>query len=141
MADPRPIEVEANVEDKDIGFVREGLEVEVKFDAFPFTRYGLLKGRVRKLGRDAAPVPSAPQTAISNTSNGAQGATPNGATDSGYRAAVSLDLDFMLVNDRHERMQPGMRVAVEIITGDRRVIGYLLSPVVQGGVSEAGRKR
>ena len=120
--------------------MREGQEGQVKFDAFPFTRYGLIKGRVRKLGRDATPLPSSAQTAISNTSNSASGATPNGATDSGYRAAVLLDHDFIVVDDRREQIQPGMRVAVEIKTGERRVIEYLLSPVVQA-VSEAGRER
>ena len=45
--------VEAQAGNGDIGFVREGQEVAVKLEAFPFTRYGLLKGHVRKLGRDA----------------------------------------------------------------------------------------
>jgi hemolysin D len=52
VPDGAGVEAEANVENKDIGFVREGQEVEVKFDAFPFTRYGLIKGKVRKLSHD-----------------------------------------------------------------------------------------
>ena len=54
--------------------------------------------------------------------------------------AILLDLDFIAINDRHLQIHPGMRVAVGIKTGERRVIGYLLSPVVQA-VSEAGRER
>ena len=46
----------------------------------------------------------------------------------------------MMVHDNREMSQPGMRVAVEIKTGERRVIEYLLSPVVQA-VSEAGKER
>jgi len=43
-------------------------------------------------------------------------------------------------HDNREKIRPGMRGAVEIRTGERRVIAYLLSPVVQA-VSEAGRER
>src|SRR5215510_4067405 len=54
VPDGTGIEVDALVQNKDIGFVQEGQDVEVKLEAFPFTRYGLIGGRVRKLGRDAA---------------------------------------------------------------------------------------
>ena len=47
---------------------------------------------------------------------------------------------FIAVHDNMEKVHPRMRVAVEIKTGERRVIEYLLSPVVQA-VSEAGRER
>ena len=53
VPDGTGIEIEAQVENKDIGFVREGQPVEIKYDAFPFTRYGLANGTVRRLGRDA----------------------------------------------------------------------------------------
>ena len=48
--------------------------------------------------------------------------------------------DWIEVNGRHEPIRPGMRVSAEIKTGERRVIEYLLSPVVQA-VKEAGRER
>jgi membrane fusion protein, hemolysin D len=46
----------------------------------------------------------------------------------------------VLLNGRHEKIRAGMRVSAEIKTGDRRVIEYLLSPVMQA-VKEAGRAR
>ena len=57
-----------------------------------------------------------------------------------YGASILLGLGFIVVHDDREKIQPAVRVAVEIKTGERRVIEYLLSPVVQG-VSEAGRER
>ena len=48
--------------------------------------------------------------------------------------------DWILVDGRHEKIRAGMRVSAEIKTGDRRVIEYLLSPVMQA-VKEAGRER
>jgi hemolysin D len=140
VPDGAGIEVEANVENKDIGFVREGQAVEVKFDAFPFTRYGLVKGTVKKLGRDAAPA-SAPQAGVtkgSSTQTQAVAQAANG--ELAYLAKITLAQDWIAVADQRERLQPGMRVSAEIKTGDRKVIEYILSPVVQV-VSEAGRER
>src|SRR5215472_3496166 len=59
VPDGTGIEVDCLVQNKDIGFIQEGQDVEVKLEAFPFTRYGVVRGRVRKLGRDAAANPSA----------------------------------------------------------------------------------
>ncbi|WP_238183900.1 HlyD family type I secretion periplasmic adaptor subunit, partial [Methylobacterium trifolii] len=48
-----PVEIEALVLNKDIGFVTPGQEVTVKVDSFPFTRYGTAEGRVLRISRDA----------------------------------------------------------------------------------------
>ena len=49
VPDDAGIEIDAQVENMDIGFVHEGQSVEIKLDAFPFTRYGLITGTVRSL--------------------------------------------------------------------------------------------
>lgn len=141
VPDGAGIEIEAMVENKDIGFVREGQEVELKFDAFPFTRYGLIKGRLRKIGRDAAPSFQPGSAAPTSASSGATAAATNAsASDLSYPTKITLSRDWIMVDERKETIQPGMRVAAEIKTGDRRVIEFLLSPVMQT-VSEAGRER
>jgi hemolysin D len=133
VPDGTRIEVDALVQNKDVGFVQEGQEVEVKLDAFPFTRYGLVRGRLRKLARDAA-------TAAAPGPAGAAGAQGAAAGELAYPAKVSLAQDWIEVDGRREPIRPGMRVQAEIKTSDRRVIEYLLSPVVQA-VKEAGRER
>jgi hemolysin D len=141
VPDGTGIEVEANVENKDIGFVREGQEVEVKLDAFPFTRYGLVKGKVRKLSHDATPTTMPPQDRSSpKDAQSAGNAQQQPTSDLAYSAKITLDRDWIGVEDKQERFQPGMRVSAEIKTGDRRVIDYILSPVMQT-VAEAGRER
>ena len=61
--------------------------------------------------------------------------------NSAYPAkAATLLRDWILVDGREEKIRAGMRVSAEIKTGDRRVIEYLLSPVMQA-VKEAGRER
>jgi hemolysin D len=142
VPDGTGIEVDCLVPNKDIGFVGEGQDVEVKLEAFPFTRYGLVQGRVRKLGRDAATNPNAaPPGSLAALGQmpqpGTSGAPP---AELAYPAKVTLLQDWILVDGRHEKIRAGMRVSAEIKTGDRRVIEYILSPVVQA-VKEAGRER
>jgi hemolysin D len=141
VPDGTGIEIEANVENKDIGFVREGQEVEVKIDAFPFTRYGLIKGAVRKLGRDASSGSATQGGTARDAATQAQAASAQASGgELAYPAKITLAQDWIGVDDKRERLQPGMRVSAEIKTGDRRVIEYILSPVMQA-VSEAGRER
>jgi membrane fusion protein, hemolysin D len=137
VPDGAGIEIDCLVPNKDIGFVSEGQDVEIKFEAFPFTRYGLVPGRVRKLGRDAATAPSAGSDIAQNPMAGMAGAQP---AHLAYPARVTLLRDWILVDGQHEPIRAGMRVSTEIKTGDRRVIEYLLSPVLQAA-KEAGRER
>ncbi|MBV9077672.1 MAG: HlyD family type I secretion periplasmic adaptor subunit [Methylobacteriaceae bacterium] len=132
------IEIEALVQNADIGFVGEGQEVEVKLEAFPFTRYGLVRGRLRKLGRDAAT--AAPGPSVGGAPTSSAGVAPPGAADLAYPAKVALAQDWIGVDGRREPIRAGMRVSAEIRTGERRVLEYLLSPVVQA-LQEAGRER
>jgi len=128
------------VPNKDIGFVGEGQNVELKLEAFPFTRYGLVQGRVRKLGRDAATNPNTapPGSAMAQTpTSGLSGAQ---LAELAYPAKVTLLQEWILVDGRQEKIRAGMRVSAEIKTEDRRVIEYLLSPVMQA-VKEGGRER
>jgi hemolysin D len=136
VPDGAGIEVDALVENKDIGFVREGQQVEIKLDAFPFTRYGLITGTVRKLGRDS--VQSAPRP--NAQAAGGAAPLPQAASDLSYPAKVTLSRDWIDVDGRRETVQPGMQVSAEIKTGDRRAIEFLLSPVMQT-IKEAGRER
>lgn len=47
------LEVEATIENKDIGFVNVGQRAAVKLEAFPYTRYGMLEGEVISVSNDA----------------------------------------------------------------------------------------
>jgi hemolysin D len=141
VPDGTGVEVDCLVPNKDIGFVSEGQDVEVKIEAFPFTRYGLVQGRVRKLGRDAATNPNtAPPGSLATISQMSQAGTPAAPAEVAYPAKVTLLQDWILVDGRHEKIRAGMRVSAKIETGDRRVFEYLLSPVMQAA-KEAGRGR
>ena len=129
-ADSR-LEIEAMVSNRDIGFVTAGQPAEIKVDTFPFTRYGLLHGTVLDLSRDAITTDK-PVDSKSDMKAGAVAATsePNGK-EFGYAARVSLDHTQMQVENGSVNLTPGMAVTVEIKTGSRRIISYLLSPVLK----------
>jgi hemolysin D len=125
------LEVEAKVSNRDIGFVHVGQDVQIKVDTFNFTRYGLLHGRVLSVSRDAI-VRDVPGEAKKSGANGAAStSSESGGQELSYAAYVSLDRTQMQVDGGVANLSPGMAVTVEIKTGSRSVISYLLSPLLR----------
>jgi hemolysin D len=106
------VQVEAFLENKDIGFVREGQAASVKIDAFEYTKYGTVSAKVVHLSRDA----------IHDDKRGLL-----------YSVKIGLDRSTLLVDGRTATLESGMSSSVEIKTGSRRVIEYLLSPLIRHG--------
>ena len=125
------LEIEAMVSNHDIGFVHVGQQVEIKVDTFSFTRYGLLHGEVLNVSQDAITREKPPDKS-NEKAPGAETATsePKGQ-ELNYAARVSLDRTQMQVEDKLVNLSPGMAVTAEIKTGSRRIISYLLSPLVR----------
>jgi hemolysin D len=125
------VEVEAQVLNKDIGFVREGQNVRVKLEAYPFTDYGLIEGVVETISRDAIQ---------QETDSGA--ADPARAKSAGlvYNARIRLSRNWIEVGGVRQPIGAGLAVQAEIKTGNRRIIQYLLSPISKAA-DEAGRER
>jgi membrane fusion protein, hemolysin D len=125
------LEIEAMVSNRNIGFVHVGQAAEIKVDTFNFTRYGLLHGEVLSVSQDAI-ARDKPQDKSNDKAQGAETNTsePKGQELS-YSARVSLDRRQMQVEEKFVNLSPGMAVTVEIKTGWRRVISYLLSPLLR----------
>ncbi len=129
VPDDSALEIEAMVSNRDIGFVAPGQSAEIKVDTFNFTRYGLLHGEVLGVSQDAI-IRDRPPERSSERALGTQNdsSEPNGQ-ELNYSARVSLDRSQMQVEDRMVSLAPGMAVTVEIKTGQRTVLDYLLSPL------------
>ena len=127
------LQIEAMVSNRDIGFVREGQQAQIKVETFNFTRYGLLHGTVLSVSRDAIVRDKAQdKSGGSNDTQGAEtGSSESRNQEMSYSARVSLDRTQMQIDDRMVNLTPGMAVTVEIKTGSRRVISYLLSPILR----------
>jgi hemolysin D len=113
------LEVEATVLNKDIGFVRAGQRATIKVESFPYTRYGYLEGVVESVSHDAAQDKNLGLV---------------------FQSRVKLDKASLFIDGVTVALTPGMTLSVEIKTGTRRVIDYVLSPLVQHQ-SEALRER
>ncbi|CAM2194955.1 Membrane fusion protein (MFP) family protein [Paraburkholderia kururiensis] len=105
------LEVEATVENKDIGFVNAGQRAAVKLEAFPYTRYGMLDGDVVSVSNDA-------------TQDRKLGLT--------FTARIRLKANRMRVGDKWIALTPGMEVTAEIRTGRQSVAHYILGPLIEG---------
>ncbi len=119
--------VEARIKPSDIGFVRVGQPVDVKLSAYEYTVYGSLKGTVQSISPDALGDPD-------------RASVPEGTW---YRALVRADDDALQrirgKDDKPLAVLPGMTGSVEIRTGQRSVLGFLLRPLLK--TSEAFRER
>ncbi|MEZ8306532.1 HlyD family type I secretion periplasmic adaptor subunit [Vibrio splendidus] len=110
VPDGMALEAEVMVLNKDVGFVYRGQEVEIKIDAFPYTRYGTISGKLAYVSRDS----------VENEQFGLV-----------FPAKILISDSDILVEDKRVPLQAGMSINAEIRTGDRRVIDYLLSPIQQ----------
>lgn len=113
------LQVEATVLNKDIGFVQAGQTARLKIDSFPYTKYGFLNGNVLFISKDA----------VLNEELGLV-----------YQMRVSLEKKVMQIDENEVPLSPGMTVTVEIKTGRRRVIEYILAPFIRYQ-SESMRER
>jgi hemolysin D len=127
------LEIRAMVSNRDIGFVHAGQQVDVKIDTFPYTRYGLLNGTVESVSLDAVSPDKRENTANDNAvTAGIDNSEPN-AKETVYEARVSVDRNGMQIDGNIVNLTPGMAVTAEIKTGSRRIISYLLSPLLRYG--------
>lgn len=124
------VEIEAFIENKDIGFIREGQDAEVKVETFDYTKYGTIKGKVSHVSRDAIdPSGTAAMETLQNKDKQKKDQDkPNGAV---YSVKVLLDQDRMHIDGREVALTPGMSASIEVKTGSRRIIEYFLSPLIQ----------
>ena len=131
--------VEAAVQNRDVGFISEGQTVRVKVEAFNFTLYGLIEGKVLSVTRDAVQQSNDGKNKNNNQNEG-DPAAAEGQSGPVYMARIALNQDWMMTENGKVQLTPGMAVTAEIQTGERRLISYLLSPLVRN-VSESMRER
>lgn len=104
------IEVEAFVLNKDAGWVADAQPVEIKVESFPFTKYGVVHGALLHVSRDA----------VDHETLGLV-----------YPARIRLDETAIRHGERTIPLTPGLAVTAEIRTGSRRVLDYLLAPLLR----------
>ena len=143
VPDDVPIEIEAYVDNKDIGFVRPGQEAIIKVESLPFTRYGTIAGRVTHVAKDSVPRADATEgegdpTRAPNVSSRETGMEKT--QNLVFPVTVEPGATQIMADGYPVALSPGMTVSVEVKTGSRRLIEFVFSPLVEVA-SQAMRER
>ena len=127
------LEVEAIVPNREVGFVEVGQPAEIKIETFNYTRYGLLHGNVRLVGRDTLRNPRPPSDTADKDPFAAKQQPPGNSSERESSYMVRIALKETTIDTEQGQMQlgPGMGVTAEIKTGQRRVIEFVLSPIMR----------
>lgn len=113
------LDAKIKISNKDIGFVSPGQDVVIKVESFPYTRHGYLHGIVKTVSSEA----------IEDNQKGLY-----------FDGEIMLLDSVMMVEGKEVRMTSGMNITAEIITGYRRVIDFVLSPI-KGTIHESMTER
>jgi len=105
--------VKVEIAESDRAFLREGLPVKLKFNAFPYQRYGVINGTLEYVSPATKPASQTKQPV--------------------YQARVSLERDYYQVAETRYPLRYGMAAAVEIVVRERRLIDLALDPFRQIG--------
>jgi hemolysin D len=120
-----PLQAEVNVDSKDIGEVAVGQAVRLKFDAFPFQKYGTASGIVRVISQDSF---QSPNGGVRDTEREGDGR----AAKPFYRVLVDLTDMRLRKLPKNFHMLAGMSLTAEMKAGRRSVISYFLYPLLRG---------
>lgn len=103
-----PLVARAYLANRDIGWVRPGLPVRIKLDAFPFQDYGTVSGTVITVSPDAR---------------------TDGRGGSAYEVTVATRTSALRVGDKNIPFRPGLTLSAEIATERRSVLSFFLAPL------------
>jgi HlyD family type I secretion membrane fusion protein len=112
-----PLILRSSLPAREAGFVRQGMTVQLKFDAYPYQDFGMVSGKVRSISPDAK---------------------SNGQTEPAYVVEVVLDRDYMIENQQKIPLRAGQVASAEIVIRQRKIIDMVLDPIrqlQQGGIN------
>jgi adhesin transport system membrane fusion protein len=112
--------VEARVLPSDIAFLHTGQQAKVKASAYDYSIYGSLNGRVIEISADTVHDPEQKRDF--------------------YRILIQTDKNYLEYKGKKLAMLPGMIVDVDILTGERTVMQYLLKPFIRGASESFSEK-
>jgi adhesin transport system membrane fusion protein len=112
--------VEARIRPADIAFIRPGLPATVRITAYDYTVYGALEGTVERVGAD---------TVVDEVTG-----------ERFYRIVIRTEQTHLDGLDEALPIIPGMVASIDVLTGEKTVLDYLLNPLTRAG-AEALRER
>jgi hemolysin D len=108
-----PLILRARLSSRESGFVKVGLPVKIKFDAYPFQDYGVIPGTVRWIS---------PTSKVQATAQGQEEV---------YDVEIELGQTFIRSGNKTLALTPGQTANAEIIVRQRRIIDFFIDPFKQ----------
>ncbi|AOI77223.1 HlyD family secretion protein [Burkholderia sp. NRF60-BP8] len=112
------LEAQLMVPSRAIGFVRAGARVVLRYEAYPFQKFGQQFGRVTEVSRTAL----TPQEVANLTGR-------TNVPEQLYRVVVALDRQDILAYGKPEALRPGMALEADVLIDRRRLIEWVLEPL------------
>ena len=112
-----PLVLSASLPNSEAGFIKPGMTVQVKLDAFPYQDFGIVNGKVLSISPDAK-------------QDEKQGLV--------YKVQIALDRNYVTANGQPIQFKPGQTATADIIIRNRRIADVLLDPLKQlqkGGIN------
>ncbi|MEB3831062.1 HlyD family efflux transporter periplasmic adaptor subunit [Phormidium sp. CCY1219] len=116
-AEDAPLVLSASVPNREAGFMETGMEVQVKFDAYPYQEYGIVSGKVTSISPDTK---------------------ANDRLGEVYKVEVTLDRNYVMDNGKKIYFKPGQTAQADIVIRKRRIADLFLDPIRQlkeGGIN------
>ena len=105
-----PMQLKAIVENRDIGFVKDGMKAVIKVDTFDYQKYGFIDAVVEKI-------------------------SPNAIKDEKlgliYEVYLKPEKNFLDVEGESRYLTPGMSATAELKVGERRIIEFFIYPLIK----------
>ncbi|WP_124335814.1 HlyD family secretion protein [Pseudomonas chlororaphis] len=117
-----PLQAELYAPSKSIGFIKPGDSVLIRYQAYPYQKFGQYQGRVRSISRTSVPFAELASMA---------GAVPGLGKDSEqlYRLQVSLDKQMVTAYGQPRPLQSGMLLDADVLQDTRRLYEWVLEPL------------
>jgi membrane fusion protein len=104
------------------GFLTSGSEVQLRYDAFPYQKFGVSRGQIVRISRSTMDARELPRTVTTD--------------EPVYRVIVALDRDHVLIDGHAHPLQTGMTLRADIILERRRIVEFLFAPLL--GIAQRG---
>ena len=122
-----PLLIEAQVSNRDIGFVNKKMPVTIKIDTFDFQKYGTIEGKVMQVAHDSKP--------LSTLASGMPAQNPNASVNPTQEAMYTVFIqplkNHLTVNGEKQFLTTGLSLTSEINVGKRKIIEFFIYPIIQ----------
>lgn len=107
------LQIEARIDNRDIGFIHPNMSATLKVDTFDFQKYGTLPGRVEQVSSDSRAVDE------------------QNKEQTVYKVIVNPEKTFLLVEGKPASIRSGMTITTEIKIGKRHIIEFFINPLIK----------